>query len=82
MYAKRKGWELRDVRAEVVHERIHASDCADCEQKEGYVERFKVNLKVDGDLSDEQRARLKEIAGKCPVRRTLLSTPIIVDSLG
>ncbi len=79
MYAKRKSWDLQEVRAEVVHERVHASECDDCEEKEGYVERIKVNLAFDGELDDEQRARLKEIAGKCPVRRTLLAGPKIVD---
>ena len=79
LYARRKGWDLDEVRAEVVHERIHASDCEDCEENEGYVERFRVNLSFDGNLDDEQRARLKEIAGKCPVRKTLLASPKIVD---
>jgi putative redox protein len=79
LYAKRKGWDLQGVRAEVVHERVHASDCAECEETEGYVELIKVNLAFDGELDDEQRVRLKEIAGKCPVRRTLLAGPKIVD---
>lgn len=79
LYAKRKGWDLREVRAEAVHERIHASDCGECEETDGYIERIRMNLAIEGDLNDEQRARLKEIAGKCPVRRTLLATPKIVD---
>ena len=78
LYAKRKGWDLREARAELVHERIHASDCDDCEEKEGYVERIRINLTLEGDLDDEQRARLKEIAAKCPVHRTLLAGPKIV----
>jgi putative redox protein len=79
LYARRKGWDLQEVRAEVVHERIHASDCDDCEETEGYIERIKVNLALEGDLDGEQRARLKEIAGRCPVRRTLLAGPKIID---
>ncbi|MEZ5365613.1 MAG: OsmC family protein [Bryobacterales bacterium] len=79
LYAKRKGWGLREVRAELVHERIHASDCEDCEEKDGYIERIRVHLAFDGDLDDAQLARLKEIAGKCPVRRTLLAVPKIID---
>jgi putative redox protein len=78
LYAKRKGWDLREVRAELVHERVHASDCDDCEQKEGYIERIRVNLAFEGDLDDEQRARLREIADRCPVRRTLAAAPKIV----
>ncbi len=80
MYARRKGWDLTAVRAELVHERVHASDCEECEEKEGYIERIRVKLAFEGDLDDEQRARLREIAGKCPVRRTLLGSPTIVDS--
>jgi putative redox protein len=79
LYSKRKGWDLREVRAELTHERIHASDCGECEETEGYIERIRVNLALEGDLDDEQRARLKQIAGKCPVRRTLLSGPKILD---
>jgi len=79
MYARRKGWDLQNVRAELVHERVHASDCGECEETEGYIERIRVKLAFEGDLDDAQRARLKEIAGKCPVRRTLLSTPKIFD---
>ncbi|MCB1022489.1 MAG: OsmC family protein, partial [Acidobacteria bacterium] len=47
LYAKRKGWDLREVRAELVHERIHASDCEDCEEKDGYIERIRVHLAFD-----------------------------------
>ncbi|MBI1358067.1 MAG: OsmC family peroxiredoxin [Acidobacteria bacterium] len=79
MYARKKGWDLQSMRAELVHERIHASDCNECEETEGYIERIRVKLAFEGELDDEQRARLKEIAGKCPVRRTLLGTPRIMD---
>jgi len=79
LYATRKGWDLREVRAEAVHERIHASDCGECEEKEGYIERIRVHLAFEGDLDEAQHARLREIAGKCPVRRTLLAGPKIVD---
>ena len=81
MYARRKGWELREIAADLVHERVHASDCEECEETEGYIERIRVRLRVDGELDDQQRARLLEIAGKCPVRRTLLGGPTIVDEL-
>ena len=79
MYARRKGWDLQHVRAELVHDRVHASDCEKCEEKEGYVQRIRVKLAFEGYLDDAQRERLREIAAKCPVRRTLLETPEIVD---
>lgn len=82
MYARRKGWDLQKVRVELVHERVHASDCADCEEKEGYVERIRLRLEFEGDLDGEQRKRLTEIAGKCPVRRTLANAPTISEQSG
>ena len=55
------------------HSQIHAQDCADCETKEGKLDRISLELILTGVLSDEQRARLLDIAGKCPVHRTLTS---------
>jgi putative redox protein len=71
LYARRKQWPLRSVTVALSHGRIHARDCADCETKEGMVERIDMEIKLDGDLTAEQSAKLMEIAGKCPVHRTL-----------
>lgn len=79
MYARRKGWDLQEVRTELVHERVHATDCEECEETEGYVERIRVKHHFTGELDDAQRERLTEIAGKCPVRRTLLSNVRITE---
>lgn len=73
LYARRKGWPLTEVTVRLRHSRIHAKDCAECETKERRLDRIEWNLQLDGDLSDEQRARLLEIAQRCPVHRTLLS---------
>ncbi len=81
MYARRKGWDLRKVSADLVHERVHASDCEECDETEGYIERIRVQLRFEGDLDETQRERLREIAGKCPVRRTLLGVPKIFDEV-
>lgn len=78
MYARRKKWALDRVTVELAHERIHAEDCAECEATEGRVERIVRRLEVEGDLDDEQRARLLEIADRCPVHRTLEGKPTIV----
>ena len=56
---------------EVHHDREHVRDCADCLTKSGSIHRFRVTIKLKGDLSDEQRERLLMIAGRCPVARTL-----------
>jgi putative redox protein len=73
LYARRKGWSLEGVTVRLRHSRIHASDCAECETKEGMLDRIERELALDGALTEEQRARLLEIANRCPVHRTLTS---------
>jgi putative redox protein len=73
LYARRKGWPLRQVTVRLWHSRIHAVDCAECETKEGRLDRIEWSFQLNGDLTDEQRAKLLEIAQRCPVNRTLLS---------
>ena len=78
MYAKRKKLPLEDVRIRLLHERVHAEDCIECEAR---IERITRRISLVGDLSDEQRRKLLEIADKCPVHRTLESDPQIVTEL-
>jgi len=73
LYADRKGFPLESVRVRLRHGKIHALDCLRCETKEGKIDRIEREVEVLGDLTDEQRARLLEIADKCPVHRTLTS---------
>ena len=73
LYARRKQWPLQDVTVRLRHDRIHAEDCADCETKEGMLDRIESEITLTGPLGEEQRAKLLEIAGKCPVHRTLTS---------
>jgi putative redox protein len=73
LYARRKGWSLEGVTVRLRHARIHASDCAECETKEGMLDRIERELSLDGALTEEQRARLLDIANRCPVHRTLTS---------
>jgi putative redox protein len=61
------------VRVVVRHDRIYAADCADCHTKTGRIDRLERTIELGGRLDAEQRARLLEIAGKCPVHRTLTS---------
>lgn len=79
LYAKRKGWPLERVTVRLRQERIHAVDCEECTTKEGYIHRIQRSVNLEGDLSEEQRTRLQEIAHKCPVHRTLLSPITITD---
>jgi uncharacterized OsmC-like protein len=73
LYARRKGWPLDGVTVRLSHSHIHAADCADCETKEGKIDQIERELVLSGRLTDEQRAKLAEIADKCPVHRTLTS---------
>jgi putative redox protein len=73
LYARRKQWPLEAIEVTLQHSRIHATDCAECETREGYLDRIDREIALVGSLSDEQRARLLEIADRCPVHRTLTS---------
>ena len=77
MYAERKGWPLRLVTVRLRHRRIHASDCAGCETQTGRLDHIERELQFDGELTGEQRARLLDIAERCPVHRTLHSEVLV-----
>jgi uncharacterized OsmC-like protein/alpha-beta hydrolase superfamily lysophospholipase len=79
MYADRKEWPLEGVRVRLEHDRVHAEDCDRCETAEGRIDRITRTVGVDGPLDDEQRARLLEIADRCPVHRTL-SGELLIES--
>jgi uncharacterized OsmC-like protein len=72
-HAHRKQWPLEVATVRLRHARIHAADCAECETREGMVDRIEVEIELVGPLTDAQRTRLLEIAGRCPVHRTLTS---------
>ncbi|HEX5136197.1 MAG TPA: OsmC family protein [Planctomycetota bacterium] len=71
MYADLKRIPLRRVSVRLRHEKVPAEECQDCETKEGKVDVIEQEVTLEGDLSAEQHARLMEIAGRCPVHRTL-----------
>ncbi len=73
IYAEHKKLPLERVSVTLSHSKIHAQDCEECETKEGKIDRIDRAITLTGALSDEERARLLEIADKCPVHRTLHS---------
>jgi len=78
LYARRKQWPLKRVRVQLAHSKIWAQDCADCETKEGRLDRIDRVISFEGELAIDQRQRLMEIADRCPVHRTLTSEIAIV----
>lgn len=73
LYARGKKWPLKHVTVSLWHSRIHAKDCAECETKVGMLDRVEIQIELEGELTQTQRDKLIEIAGKCPVHRTLKS---------
>jgi uncharacterized OsmC-like protein/alpha/beta superfamily hydrolase len=73
MYAEHKKLALERVTVTLRHNKIHAADCAECETREGKVDRIEREIEIEGDVDEATRARLLEIADKCPVHRTLHS---------
>ncbi len=78
MYARRKGWPLEGISVDVCHDKVHAQDAL---HPGAHVDRFKRVIRLSGDLSEEQRQRLLEVADKCPVHRTLEQGAIIETQL-
>jgi putative redox protein len=73
LYAQRKGMDLQRIIVRLQHFRIHASDCRECETKAGFLDRIDRDIQLTGNLSEDEKSRLLEIAERCPVHRTLNS---------
>ena len=78
MYANHKKWPLKEVRVHLQHQKIHAKDCEDEKQKIDRIERV---IDIEGDLSEDQRKRILEIANKCPVHKTLHNKVEVISTL-
>lgn len=63
MYAQRKGWDLKSVRLDLAHSRPNGR---------GNPEQIDISISFEGNLDEDQRKRLKEIANACPVQKTIL----------
>jgi putative redox protein len=79
--ANRENIPLEGVEIQVTNDRMYAKDCADCTSNTGYIHRFDVRIKLNGNLSEQQRDRLLSVARRCPVAKTLTSEIKIEESL-
>ena len=80
LYARRKQWPLVRVRVQLAHSRAWLQDCAASSTQAAHLDRIERVIELSGDLTDEQRRRLQEIAERCPIHRTLTSKIEIVTS--
>lgn len=81
MYARRKKWPLEYAVTHVHHSKQHLEDCEDCDNPKAKIDVFVREIEVTGPLDETQRARLLEIAEKCPVHKTLHSKAHIETKL-
>ncbi len=71
LYANRKAWPLESATVAVRQGRSHHKDCEMCETEKVAIGVIEQRVELTGQLSDEQRKRLLEIADRCPIRQTL-----------
>lgn len=72
MYAQRKKIDLTSISAKFTYDRVHAEDCAFCDEDDkGMIDTVSSEIFIEGTFGDEQRKRLQEVAVRCPVHKTL-----------
>ncbi|MBT4933295.1 MAG: alpha/beta fold hydrolase [Rhodospirillaceae bacterium] len=81
MYAERKGYKLGRAEVRLSHSKIHSDDCEACETENGKIDRIQTEISITGDLSQEERQSIFEIAERCPVHRTITGEILIEASL-
>jgi len=71
MFAARRRWPLEKVQVQLSHSKSHAQDCLACETASSRLDRVELTIELQGNLSDEQRRKLMDVAEHCPLHRTL-----------
>lgn len=75
LYARRKEWPLEDVEVDLAHDRVYVEDTEGVEGNSGQLDQYSLDIRLIGDIDDEQKERLAYIATRCPVRKTLAGVP-------
>lgn len=81
MFADRKGWLLDSVSVSLSHGRSHGKDCQHCDEEHPQIDLIQRKLVLKGDLDEQQRQRLVEIADRCPVHKTLHNKILVKTEL-
>lgn len=82
MYAQRKGWDFEGIEVHYEHDRVHADDCRDCDERhQDHIDRVVSDITIHGDLDADQRERLAQVAARCPVHKTLERGLHLVDAV-
>ena len=81
LYATRKNWDLQKVVVHIDHGKDHCEDCENAASGTSKIDRFIKEIELHGDLDEQQKARLLEVGGNCPVHRTLLTASVIKSGL-
>jgi putative redox protein len=82
MFARHKGIELSSVSVEYRHDRVHAEDCEQCDDRHtGMIDRIAGRVFIDGDFDEATRRRLEEVAVRCPVHKTLAAGVVFDDAV-
>jgi uncharacterized OsmC-like protein len=81
LYADRKKWPLEGIEIDLDFERFNAKDYAASASDEGFVHEIRKSIKLHGALDAEQRERLLDIAGKCPVHRLIATPSFFVETV-
>ncbi|RZS93375.1 bifunctional alpha/beta hydrolase/OsmC family protein [Aquimarina brevivitae] len=81
MYVSRKGWNLQNVEVHTSYDKKHKEDCDNCENPTAKIDTFEREIELKGNLDDAQKAKILEIADKCPVHKTLHTETQVITKL-
>ena len=82
LYSDHKGITLEGVTVQLEMDRVHSDDCADCDERaDSWIERIQSSVSLRGEFDDAQRARLTQVAQRCPVHKTLAQGVHFSDSV-